>query len=209
MDRMGKITALAGLLVLAAGTADAQGWYNPAIFGGPDLAGTASRPSYDSVGGLYLSPDGGLYSGSVNRFSIDMGGGVSMGVITTLSHDVAGGFSGLPGNILVPGFAGTGMANYANGSYLDPAANMASSVSGRLSLDLGGGLSMNFLGGLSRAPGNGFYFGPASGFENRMSTTVGTGFSMNFGHGGTLSVIGSVSRGFGGGCGSLSIAGCR
>ena len=56
---------------------------------------------------------------------------------------------------------------------------------------------MDFLGALARGPANGFYFGPGSGFDNRMSTTVGTGFSMNFGHAGTFSVIGGVSRGFG------------
>jgi len=200
-----RITALTGFVVLAAASAHAQGWYNYAIPGGLAPANAPSRPNNDSYSGLYLGPDGEFRSGSVHTFSMDLGDGISMGLFTTVSNSPA-----LPA-ILVPGFAGGITTNYANGLYLDPAVGSPSNVSGRLSVALGGGLSMDFLGGLSRWPGN---FGPGSGFENSMSTTVGTGFSMNFGHGGTLSLTGSVSRGFGPGfsarpCSSLSIAACR
>jgi hypothetical protein len=202
MDRMIRITALTGFVILAAATAHAQGWFTYAISGGPDPASAPFRPNYNSYSGFYVGPGGELRPGSANTFSMNFGDGVSMGMFTSLSKVPVLNLSGLPGNSLVQSFAGTVTTNYANGSYFDPAVGMVSTVSGRLSLGLGGGLSMDFLGGVSKGPGNGFYFGPGSGFDNHMSTTVGTGFSLNFGRGGTLSVIGSMSsvpRGFGAG----------
>jgi len=199
MDRIVRITALAGFVVLTAASAHAQGWYNYAVPNGLDPASGPSSPNYNSYSGLYVSPGGELYSGSVNTFSVNLGSGVSMSLFSSVSNGPADELSGLSGSTLVPGFASTVTTNYANGLYLDPAVRMPSNVSGRLSVNLGGGLSMDFLGALSRGPANGFYFGPGSGFDNRISSTVGTGFSMNFGHGGTLSVIGGVSRGFGAG----------
>jgi hypothetical protein len=77
-----------------------------------------------------------------------------------------------------------------------------------MSVNLGGGLSMDFLGGLSQGP-NGYYFGQGYGLESRTAATVGAGFSMNFGHGGTLSLIGSMSSGSSRACGPVFIAACR
>jgi len=115
------------------------------------------------------------------------------GLVTSVPSFPAAGFSGLSSSALVQGFPSTVTMNYANGLYLDPAMSMPWTTSGRVSVSLGGGLSWDFMGGVSRIPGNGFYFGPGSRFDNRTFTAVGTGFSFNFGRGGTLSLSGGVS----------------
>jgi hypothetical protein len=140
-----------------------------------------------------MGPGGEFQSGSVKTFSMNLGNGVSMGLVT--SAPAAVGFSGVPGSTLVQGFPSALTTNSANGLYLDPAMSTPWTTSGRLSVSLGGGLSWDFIGGVSRIPGNGFYFGPGGSFDNRTFTTVGTGFSFNFGRAGTLSLSGSVSSG--------------
>lgn len=209
MGKTGKVIALTGCVFLISATAQAQGWYNYAV-PAPDTARAASQPESMTYRGLLTGPGGELYSGSVRTFSTNLGNGVSLGLFTSVSDGAAGELSGIPGSSLVPGFAGTVTTNYANGFYLNPAVTMASNVSGRMSVNLGGGLSMDFLGGLSRGPANGFYFGPGYGLDSRTSASVGAGFSMNFGHAGTLSIIGGVSS-FGSArpCGPIFIAGCR
>ncbi len=197
------------MLCLAAVPAFAQGWYNPEIPLGLDLANSAPRPISNSYSGLFTGPGGELYSGTVNTFSMNFGNGVSMSLFSSAANGPAGTVSGLPASSFVPGFASTIPANYANGLYLSPGLSGPSSVAGRMSVALGHGFSLDFLGGVSRGPG-GFYFGPGYGLDSRMSTTFGTGFSMDFGHGGRLSIIGSVSQSSGPGlpCGYLSLA-CR
>jgi hypothetical protein len=193
----GKMTgaaALTGFVILAAVGAHAQGFYNYAVPGGLDDSASAPfAPNYSSYSGFYMGPGGGLYRGSVNTFSMNLGSGVSMGLVTIAPSVPAAGFSGLSGSTLVQGFPSTLTTNYANGLYLDPAMSMPWTTSGRLSVSLGGGLSWDFIGGVSRIPGNGFYFGPGGSFDSRTFTTVGTGFSFNFRRGGTLSLSGSVS----------------
>lgn len=190
----GKMTgaaALTGFVILAAVGAHAQGFYNYAVPGGlDDSAGAPFWPNYGNYGRFYISPGGGVYSGSVNTFSKDLGSGVSMDLVTSVP---AAGFSGLSGSTLVPGFPSTLTTNYANGLYLNPAMSMPWTTSGRLSVSLGGGLSWDFIGGVSRIPGNGFYFEPGGRFDDQTFSTVGTGFSFNFRRGGTLSLSGSVS----------------
>ena len=190
----GKITgaaALAGFVILAAGGAHAQSFYNYAVPGGFDeFAGAPFGPNYGSYSRFYMSPGGGLYSGSVKTFSMDLGSGVSMDLVTS---GPAAGFSGLAGSTLLPGFPSTLAPNYANGMYLNPAMSTPWATSGRVSVSLGRGVSWDFIGGASRIPGNGFYFGPGGRFDDQTYTTVGTGFSFNFRGGGTLSLSGSVS----------------
>jgi hypothetical protein len=191
---MGKVTraaALTGFVVLVSAVAQAQGFYNYTVPGGTaDSAAEPFRPNYSSYRGFYMGPGGELQSGSVKTFSMNLGNGVSMGLVT--SAPVVAGFSGLPGSTLVQGFPSG--PNSANGLYLDPAMSTPWTTSGRLSVSLGGGLSWDLIGGVSRIPGNGFYFGPGGSFDNRTFTTVGTGFSFNFGRAGTLSLSGSVVR---------------
>ena len=183
--------ALTGFVILAAVGAHAQGFYNYAVPGGLDnFAGAPFGPNYGSYSRFYLSPGGGLYSGSVNTFSMDLGSGVSMDLVTS---GPAAGFSALSGSTLVQGFPGALTMNYANGLYLNPAMSTPWTTSGRLSVSLGSGLSWDFIGGVSRIPGNGFYYGPGGRFDDQTFTTVGTGFSFNFRRGGTLSLSGSVS----------------
>jgi len=183
--------ALTGFVILAAVGAHAQGFYNYAFPGGfDDFAGGPIGPNYGSYRGFYMSPGGGLYSGSVNTFSMDLGSGVSMDLVTS---GPAAGFSGLAGSTLAPGFPSALMPNYANGLYLNPAMSMPWSTSGRVSVSLGRGLSWDFIGGVSRMPGYGFYYGPGYRFDDQTFTTVGTGFSFNFRRGGTLSLSGSVT----------------
>ena len=188
----GKMTgaaALTGFVFLAAVGAHAQGLYNYAVPGGlDDFAGAPFGPNDGSYSRFYMSP-GGLYSGSVNTFSMDLGSGVSMDLVTIAP---TAGFSGLSGSTL-PGFPSALTPNYANGLSLNPAMSMPLATSGRLSVALGRGLSWDFLGGVSRIPGNGFYYGPGGSFGDQTFTTVGTGFSFNFRRGGTLSLSGSVS----------------
>jgi hypothetical protein len=190
----GKMTgaaALTGFVILAAVGAHAQGFYNYAVPGGlDDSAGAPFGPNDGSYSRFYMSPGGGLYSGSVNTFSMDLGSGVSMDLVTSVP---AAGFSGLSGSTLVRGFPSALTTNYANGLYLNPAMSMPWTTSGRLSVSLGGGLSWDVIGGVSRIPGNGFYLGPGGRFDDQTFTTVGTGFSFNFRRGGTLSFSGSVS----------------
>ena len=190
----GKMTGtavLTGFVILAAAGAHAQSFYNYAVPAGlDDFAGAPFGPNYGSYGRFYMSPGGGLYSGSVNTFSMDLGSGVSMDLVTSVP---AAGFSGLSGSALVPGFPGALTTNYANGLHLNPAMSMPWTTSGRLSVSLGRGLSWDFIGGVSRIPGNGFHFGPGGRFDDQTFTTVGTGFSFNFRRGGTLSLSGSVS----------------
>ena len=206
MNRTIKVIgSLSGLLVSIATAAQAQGWYNYTIPGGQDLR---SGPVSNSYEGFYVGPWGDSYYGSVRTFSMDLGSGVSMGFVTSVSNSPGIGFSGLPVNPLAPGFA-LQPANYANGLYSDPATGMQSNATARLSVALGGGFSMNFLGAVSTGDGNGFYLGPGSGFDNRMSTMIGTGFSMNLGHAGTLSLTGGVSQSFGRSCGPVLLAGCH
>ena len=192
MDRMIRITVLTGFAILAVATAHAQVSYNYANFGAMDPSAPLFRPYTSSYSGFYLGPDGGPHSGTVNAYSMNLGRGVSMGLFTTMSNAPAINFSGFAGNNALQSF-GSVPTNYANGPYFDSAVGGPSTVSGQLSLGLGGGVSMNFLGGVSRAPGSGLYFGPGSGLDNRTYTTVGTGFSFDFGRGGKLSVSGSMS----------------
>jgi len=211
MQRVAGIVALTGFVVLTGAAAHAQGWYNYAIPGPADSARAASQPQTTTYRGLFTGPGGELYSGTATNFWANLGSGVSLDLFTSVSDGAAGELSGLRGSSLVPGFPGSATMNYANGLYLNPAASMASNVSGRMSVNLGGGLSMDFLGGLSRGPVNGFYYGPGYGLDNRMSASVGAGFSMNFGHAGTLSLIGGVSNSFGSprACGPIFAGACR
>jgi hypothetical protein len=126
---------------------------------------------------------------------MNLGSGVSMGVFTGFSNAPGVDFSGFGGNGFVQSFPGNVPTNFINRPYFDSAANGPSNVAGQVSIGLGGGLSMNILGGVSRQPLGGFYFGPGSAFSNRTYTTVGTGFSFNFGRAGTLSLTGSMSSG--------------
>ena len=196
MERMIRVAALTGFVILTAATAHAQGWYNNyGIFGGPDAASPPFQANTNSFSGFYLGADGSFRSGTVNAFSVNLGRGVSMGLFTGVSNAPGVNFSGFGGNGFVQSFPGSVPTNFANRPYFDLAASVPSNVAGRLSIGLGSGLSMNFLGGVSREPSSGFYFGPGSQFDNRAFTTVGAGFSLNFGRGGTLSVMGSVSSG--------------
>jgi hypothetical protein len=196
MDRMIRVAALTGFVILTAATAHAQGWYNNyGIFGGPDPASPPFQANTNSYSGFYVGADGSLHSGTVNAFSMNLGRGVSMGLFTGVSNAPGVNFSGFGDNGFVQSFPGSVPTDFANRPYFDPAASVPSNVAGQLSIGLGGGLSMNFLGGVSRQPSSGFYFGPRSAFNSRAFTTVGTGFSLNFGRGGTLSVMGSVSSG--------------
>jgi hypothetical protein len=201
------IAALTGLVILAAASAHAQGWYNYDIPRATDPATPQSSSNPISFTNSFSGPDGGLYSTSVHGFTNNLGDGVSISVMSMVSNGPAGLMSGLPGSSLVPGFPGSMTINYASGLNLDPAVGMPSSVATRMSFNLGGGLSMDLLGGMARGPGSGFYYGPVSPFTSGYATTVGTGFTMNFGHGGSLSLIGSVSRGYGP-CGGFAFA-CR
>ena len=195
MDRMVRIAALTGLVILTAATANAQGLYtNSGIFGEPDPASVPFQANTKSYSGFYVGADGSLHSGTVNAFSMNLGRGISMGVFSGVSNSPGVNFSGYSGNS-IQSFPGSLPANFDNRPYFDPASSVSSNVGGQLSIGLGGGLSMNFLGGLSRGPSSGLYFGPASALENRTFTTVGTGFSFNLGRGGTLSLIGSMSSG--------------
>ena len=190
----GKMTgaaALTGFVILAAVGAHAQGFYNYAVPGGfDDFAGAPFGPNFGSYSRFYMSPGGGLYSGSVKTFSMDLGSGVSIDLVTS---GPAAGLSGLSGSALLPGFPSALTPNYANGLYLNPAMTTPWATSGRMSVSLGRGVSWDFMGGVSRVPGYGSYFGPAGRFDDQTYTTVGTGFSFNFGRGGTLSLSGSVS----------------
>jgi hypothetical protein len=194
MEKAARIIALTGLVIFASATAEAQGWYDYAMAGGADAAAVASAPEATSYRELFTGPGGELYSGTVHSFSANLGSGVSLGLFTSFSDGPAGEISGLPGSSLIPGFAGSVTTNYANGLSLNTAVAPASNISGRMSVSLGSGLSLDFLGGLSRGPANGFYFGPGYGFDSRTSANMGAGFSMNLGHGGTLSGIGGVSN---------------
>ncbi len=197
------------MLCLMAVPAVAQGWYNPEIPLGLDSANAPARPITNSYSGFFSGPGGELYSGTVNTFSMNFGNGMSMSLFSSAANGPAGTLSGLPASSYVPGFAATIPANYANGLNFNPGLSGPSAVAGRMAVALGRGFSLDFLGGVSRGPG-GYYFGPGYGLDSRMSTTFGTGFSMNFGHGGTLSIIGSVSQSSGPvmPCGYLSLA-CR
>ena len=195
----------AGGVLLMAPLAHAQGWYNYDIPRAADLAMTQSQSNQINFTDYFSGPGGGLYSTSVHGFTNNLGDGVSVSVFSTVSNGPAGLMSGLPASGFAPGFPGSISTNYASGLTVDPAVARPSSVAGRMSFNLGGGLSMDFLGAMARGPGNGFYYGPVSPFSSGYSTTVGTGFTMNFGHGGSLSLIGSVSRGYGP-CGAFA---CR
>ena len=196
MDRMIRVAALTGFVILTAATAHAQGWYNNyGIFGGADPASPPFQANTNSYSGFYVGADGSLHSGTVNTFSMNLGRGVSMGLFTDVSNAPGVNFSGFGDNGFVQSFPGSVATDFVNRPYFDSAANVPSNVAGQLSIGLGGGLSMNFLGGVSRQPSSGFYFSPRSAFNSGAFTTVGTGFSLNFARGGTLSVMGSVSSG--------------
>ncbi len=199
-----RVAALTGFVILAAASAHAQGWYNYDMPRVPDPALAQSQSNPISFTDYFSSPGGGLYSTSVHGFTNNLGDGVSVSVFSSVSNGPAGLISGIGSRGLVPGFPGSIATNYASGLNMDPAVAMPSSVAGRMSFNLGGGLSMDFLGAMARGPASGFYFSP---FNNGYSTTVGTGFTMNFGHGGTFSLIGSVSRSYGP-CGGFAF-GCR
>lgn len=202
-----RIVALTGFVVLAAASAHAQGWYNYNIPAAPDPANAQSQSNPISFTDYFSGPDGGLYSTSVHGYSTNLGDGMSVSVVSMVSNGPAGVMSGLSGSSLVPGFPGSIATNYASGLNLDPSVGVPASVAGRMSFNLGGGLSMDFLGAMSRGPGSGFYSSPFSPFSSGYSSMVGTGFTMNFGHGGSLSLIGSVSRSYGP-CGGFAFA-CR
>ena len=202
-----RVAALTGFVILASASAHAQGWYNYDIPRAPDPANAQSQSNPISFTDYFSGPGGGLYSTSVHGFTNNLGDGMSVTVFSTVSNGPAGLMSGLPGSTLVPGFPGSITTNYASGLGVDPAVGMPSSVAGRMSFNLGGGLSMDFLGAMARGPAGGFYGSPFSPFNNSFSSTVGTGFTMNFGHGGSLSLIGSVSRSYGP-CGGFAFA-CR
>ena len=188
--KMTGAAALTGFVILAAVGAHAQGFYNYVVPGRlDDSVGAPFGPNYGSYSRFY-SPAGGLYSGSVNTFSMDLGRGVSMDLVTSVP---SAGFSGLSGSTLIRGFPSVLTMNYANGLYLNPAMSTPWATSGRVSVSLGGGMSWDFIGGVSRIPGNGFSFGPVGRFDDQTFTTVGTGFSFNFRRGGTLSFSGSVT----------------
>jgi hypothetical protein len=196
MDRMIRVAALTGFVALTAATAHAQGLLtNYGSFGGPDPASPPFQAKTNSYSGFYLGPDGSLQSGTVNAFSMNLGHGVSMGLLTGVSNAPGLGFSGFGGNGFVQSFPGSVPTDFINRQYLDSTASMRTDVAGQMSIGLGGGFSMNVLGGVSRGPSSGFYFGPGNAFDNRTFTTVGTGFSFNFGRGGTVSLTGSVSSG--------------
>jgi hypothetical protein len=190
----GKLTgavALTGFVILAAAGAHAQGFYNYAVPGAfDDFAGAPFGPTFGSYSRFYMSPGGGLYSGSVKTFSTDLGNGVSVDLVTS---GPAAGLSGLSGNTLLPGFPSALTPNYANGMSLNPAMSAPWATSGRVSVSVGRGVSWDVFGGASRIPANGFYFGPAGRFDDQTYTTVGSGFSFNFRGGGTLSLSGSVT----------------
>src|SRR5215471_11120396 len=191
MNRMMRVAALTGFVILTAAAAHAQGAYNSyGIFGGTDPASPPFQMNTNSYSGFYVGADGSLQSGTVSASSMNLGHGVSMGLFTAVPNAA---FSGFAGNGLIQSYPGSLPTNFLNRTYFDSAASMPSNVAGQVSVGLGRGLSMNFLGGVSRAPGSGFYFGPGSAFNNRTFTTVGAGFSFNFGRAGTLSVTGSVS----------------
>lgn len=201
------VAALTGFVILAAASAHAQGWYNYDIPRMTDPTNAQSQSNPISFTDYFSGPGGGLYSTSVHGFTNNLGDGMSVTVFSTVSNGPAGLMSGLPASGLVPGFPGSITTNYSSGLNADPAVAMPSSVAGRMSFNLGGGLSMDFLGAMARGPAGGFYGSPFSPFNNGFSSTVGTGFTMNFGHGGSLSLIGSVSRSYGP-CGGFAFA-CR
>lgn len=201
VDGMFRTAALAGLVLLAAGSAQAQGWYNVDLPPGPLDARADTKPVFNTYNGLFTGPGGQVLSGTVNTWSMNLGSGVSMSMFSSVSNGPAFGMAELPGNGFNSGFPGMS-ANYANGLNFNPAIATPMSTGGRMAFDLGHGLSMDFIGGMSR--GAGMAFGP---FDNHFSSSVGTGFTMNFGHGGSLSLIGSVSRSYG--CSGFMMAGCR
>ena len=183
--------ALTGFVILAAVGAHAQSLYNYGLTRGfDDFAGAPFGPNYGSYSSFYMGPGGGLYSSSVNTFSTDLGNGVSMDLVTS---GPAPGFSGLAGSNFLPGFPNTLAPNYANGLYLNQSMSTPFATSGRMSVSLGRGFSWDVIGGVARVPGNGFYYGLGSRFDDQTYTTVGTGFSFNFRRGGTLSLSGSVT----------------
>jgi hypothetical protein len=195
--------AVTACAIIVSAPAHAQGWYSYAAAGGLDLSNTAARRNYDIYKGLYMEPGGELYSGTVSSFSTSLGSGLSMSVFSSVSNGPAG-LPMLPGSSFVPGFPGSLNTNYARGLSLDPATSMPANVAGRLSVGLGGGVSMDFIGGMSNGWGYGSYFGAGSGFglsPGERMTTAGAGFTFDFGRGGSLSVIGSVSQGSGAGFG--------
>ena len=201
-------SAVAGVVgLLWAAGAQAQGWYNYTLPSLDSAAQPAKPIISNSYSGYYLGPGGEFYSGSVNTYTANLGSGVSMEWFTSVLNGPAGGLPWATQSAFGPAFAAAPGSNYANSIYSGPGMGVVN-TGGRVSFDLGGGLSMDFLGAMSRAPG---YYAPGTGFDSRMSTTVGTGFTMNFGHGGSLSFVGSMSRGFGAGfatCGPI-FAACR
>jgi hypothetical protein len=207
MNKLTKFVAVLGIVLCPVAGANAQGWYN---YTAPSLDSSAqpARPVANSYNSVYLGPGGEFYSGSVHTYSTNLGDGMSMQWFTTVMSGPSGGLPWSAQSGFGPGFSTAIPTANVNSLYSGSGIGTVASTGGRLSMDLGGGLSMDFLGAMSRAPG---YFGPGYGFDSRMSTTVGTGFTMNFGHGGSLSIIGTVSRGFGSGyaaCGPIMGA-CR
>src|SRR5215467_6629134 len=135
MDKMIRLAALAGFVILTAATAHAQGLYNNyGISGGPDPASPPFQANTNSYSGFYVGADGLFHSGTVNAFSMNLGRGVSMGLFTGV-YDVPGvNFSGFGGNGFVQSFPGTVPTNFAIRPYFDPAASVPSSVAGQLSI---------------------------------------------------------------------------
>jgi hypothetical protein len=192
MNRLVTAFVLTGVTFLSAASANAEGWYSYPLTGAVDSA-VPFHAVTNSYQRFLTGPGGELYAGSVRSFAINLGSGVSMDLFTMVPNGPVAALPELPRSSLASGV----QTNYATGLYLDPALRGPSSVAGRVGFNLGGGLSFNLLGGLSTTA-DGFYLGQPGGFSNRMFTTAGAGFSMNFGRGGTLSLIGSVSQGFGG-----------
>ena len=213
MTRRFALAAAAGFVFWTAAAAHAQGWYNYTVPGAPGDSAQPAQPIHESYNGLLLSPGGGFYSGSVNSYSANLGDGVSMTWFTTVLNGAAGESPWMPGNMMQPGFSPSLPTSYLTSPAGNMGAGAVANTGGLVSVGLGGGLSMDFVGALSRMTDSPYYFGPGMGLDNRMSTTVGTGFTMNFGHGGSLSIIGSVSRAYGAGFGTRScgpiFAACR
>ena len=186
--------AAAGLGVLTSALAHAQGMapYNYAMPSNLESTSAPFQTSHDSFSGYFTGFDGALRYGSVNTVSMNLGDG---GIDGVHHQRVAGAFLsvGIYRQRFRTGFSGAARDGGSERDWSIPPHKEETNATGRVSFNLGGGLSMNVLGGMSNGMGNGFYYGPGRGFSSVTTTSFGTGFSMNVGHG-TLNVFGGVSR---------------